>query len=182
MAGFRDRLWAWLRLVDDKPYAPMQRAYEYLLDRWRIRIGSFRISFVLVNFLITEGNVVSALDGSLADFGLFCVATACLAVAFWVLFLRDQLVENMRQDCGDLVTINGRALTYRRRGAVLRLVLIGIFIGYHAASRRFIVSDAVGLAFFCAFSYALGVFVREPDKARFKKNAKAPANAVPQPT
>lgn len=163
--------------ADQRVIAFHQRAYDYLLDRWGIYLGTYRTAIVVLGFAdgIYYGAEKFVAGGPLIG------STLLIAIfgIVWMMFGREHMgVEWKLQNDGDFDEMNKAALNQQGYpGTVLRsciLLIQGSLLAVLLFFSPTIVELSVRLIatfFFVNWAYSLTVLVRDREPDRFLASA-----------
>lgn len=146
-----------------------QLVYDYLLDRYDVRVGSFRLAFASAVF----GKDVLAMAVKVetaADAASFAMACAINVAILYAAFARNHFRENDDQRDQKFLKLNHRALRFQAFWLFrLGLLALGVLVCRISTGVFVTWSWLASFVLLLGWMYALGVTVRERDGARFKK-------------
>ena len=157
--------------TDDQFVDAHQVIYDYLWDRWGLRVGTFRSGFIVL-FWCVEGIRHFRSEGfNLGALLSYALLSVLVMWMYWFFFFKAHAGENQLQSNGSFDTLNRAAMEWQGTTGFRRRLFICGFMTIVAYLFGTVWDPLVWVQIltFTCWAYARAVLVRDRDAGRFEE-------------
>ncbi len=157
--------------LDAQGVRAVQIAYDYVLDRWGVLVGTFRAGAVCACFAVPLLQQFFSADHPLGRLMVLGVWAGVFIPLIGVSLVRPHLEkDNKLQEARRFVPLNGSALLHQEaEGFFLRLMVFVLVCLIHVLLSKPDFTDIGSTALLMVWLWSRAVMVRDRDEARFCK-------------